>query len=206
MSNTECSNIEPLPIAEEQGVQLYTNNDTIPMSIASPSESPVDLYSIVNNKLVKHEQDPELIHHGFIVTDNESTRTYSTVNYHSSSSNSTDWISLLNYKSKLNDNSDDQITGEKTNLPHIESEPSNNEQSDFTINSYNNISNIDYTHDVGLDYYIQNSGEFNMQNDTLFETINNDCLSETEPIFTTDDLGEVGANVEISSIEMSPID
>lgn len=224
-SDTESCEDEPTPTptAEEQAVQsiMEEEDDVKYRSETSPSKSPVKTYKIVNGKLVKHElktskqvtsaskypttkPDPLPKKQSFVLKDGECTRTCSTVFYYSSRSDPTAIESSFGEESKENDNpddADDQISVEDMDLTNIKIE--SNEQ--FDTNVYANLCNIEYTDQGEVEYYIQNDGEFNTPENIILEAPNDDCLIETELVFDTDYVEEVGANIELSTEEMAPV-
>lgn len=218
-SDTESCEDEQMP--DEQAVQSIMRVDDIPfITSASLDNSPVKTYKIVNGKLLKDEQkiskqvsygskqavlkaEPVPKRQRFVVKEGECTRTCPTVMYYSKRSD-TPIMDPLGEESKENDNPDDpedQISVEDMDLSHIKTEP-NNEQSEI---DYDNMCNIEYNHQDEVEYYIQNSGEFDAQEDIILEPTNDCCLIETELVFDTDFVEEVGANIELSTEEMAPI-
>lgn len=221
-SDTESCEDELMPTPDEQAVQSIMDVDDLPFipPSVSPNKSPVKTYKIVNGKLLKdeHKSSKQVSYeskhaviksesvpkkHRFVLKDGECTRTCSTVLYFSSRSE-TPTMDTLGEESKENDNPDDpedQISVEVMDISHVKTEP-NNEQPEI---DYDNICNIEYNDQGEVEYYIQGSGEFNTQEDILLETANNDCLIETELVFDTDYVEEVGANIELSTEEMAPM-
>lgn len=222
-SDTESCEDELMPTVEEQAVQSIMEDDTKYCPLASPSKSPVKTYKIVNGKLVKHDQksskqvssgskypiiksEPFSKKHNFVLKDGECTRTCSTPFHPSSRSDPTAIESSFGEESKENDNPDDpddQISVEDMDLSNIKVEP--NVQSQFVTNDYDALCNIEYTDQREVEYYIQNDGEFGTQEDIILEAPNDECLIETELVFDTDYVEEVGANIELSTEEMAPV-
>lgn len=220
-SDTESCEDELMNTVDEQAVQSIMDVDDIPFippSSVSPNKSPVKTYKIVNGKLLKDEHKSSK-HYGskntviksgsvpkrprFVLKDGECTRTCSTALYYSSRSE-TPTMDTLGEESKENDNPDDpedQISVEDMDLSNVKTEP-NNEPSEI---DYENICNIEYNNQGPVEYYIHSSEEFDTQEDILLETTNDDCLIETELVFDTDYVEEVGANIELSTEEMVPI-
>lgn len=223
-SDTESCEDELMPTADEQAVQSIMDVDNLPFippPVVSPNKSPVKTYKIVNGKLLKDEyksskqvsyrsknsvikSESVPKKHRFVLKDGECTRTCSTVLYYSSRSE-TPTMDSLGEESKENDNPDDpedQISVEDMDLSNVKTEP-NNEQPEI---DYDNICNIEYNDRGEVEYYIQGSAEFDTQEDNiLLENANDDCLIETELVFDTDYVEEVGANIELSTEEVAPI-
>lgn len=220
-SETESCEDEPMPTAEEKAVQSIMEEDDYLRPVASASKSsPVKTYRIVNgSKLVKNDQKPSKQvsyviskpeslpkKQSFVLKDGECTRTCSTVFYYSKS-DPTAIDSSFGEESKENDNPDepdeDQISVEDMDLTNIKIEP-NNDQSEFDVHDYGNICNIEYSDQGEVEYYIQDNSEFGTQEDIILEAVNDECLIETELVFDTDFVEEVGANIELSTEEMVP--
>ncbi|XP_025417883.1 zinc finger protein 569 isoform X2 [Sipha flava] len=225
-SDTESCEDELMPTVEEQAVQsiMEDDDDTTYCPVTSPSKSPVKTFKIVNGKLVKHDQkSPKQVSseskypiiksesfskkQSFVLKDGECARTCPTVLYYSSRSDPAAIESSFGEESKENDNPDDpddQISIEDMDLSNIKVEP--NEQPQFVTNDYDALCNIEYTDQRQVEYYIQNDGEFvGAQEDIILEAPNDDCLIETELVFDTDYVEEVGANIELSTEEMAPV-
>lgn len=226
-SDTESCEDEPMPTVDEQAVQSIMDQDDLSYSstsVASPSKSPVKSFKIVNGRLVKNEpKSSKQVPYGtrstvpkseslpkkqcFVLKDGECTRTCATVLYYSSRLDPAAVDSSFGEESKENDNPDepeDQISVEDMDLTNIKIEPNNDDGPDFT-HDYENICNIAYADQGEVEYYIQNNGEFNVQEDIILESVNDDCLIETELVFDPDYVEEVGANIELSTEEMVPV-
>lgn len=230
-SDTDSCEDEPMPTVEEQAVQSIMEEDNLPYNskpVASPSKSPVKTYKIVNGKLVKNDQksskqsSSKQVSYGskhvtkpeplpkkptFILKDGECTRTCPTVFYYSSRLDPAALDASLGEESKENDNPDDpedQISVEDMDLSNIKIE-GHSGQSEFEGHEYDNICNIEYDDQGQVQYYIQENSEFGAQVDIVMEPVNDDCLIETELVFDTDYVEEVGANIELSTEELAPI-
>lgn len=228
-SDTESCEDEPMPTVDEQAVQSIMDEDDMPYSPiaeASPSKSPVQTFKIVNGRLVKNEPksskqvshgskyavpkaEPLPKKHSFVLKDGECTRTCPTVFYYSSKSDPAAVDSSFGEESKENDNPDepdDQISVEDMdlNLTNVKIESTVDEPA-FTAQDYENICNIEYADQDQVEYYIQNNAEFNVQEDIILESVNDNCLIETELVFDTDYVEEVGANIELSTEETVPL-
>jgi hypothetical protein len=230
-SDTESCEDEPMPTVEEQAVQSIIEQDDMPYNPPTiappspPSKSPVKTYKIVNGRLVKSEQksskqsSSESKHtvpkaesipkkHSFVLKDGECTRTCSTVLYYSSRSDPTVMDSSLGEESKENDNPEepeDQISVEDTDFSNMKIEAVS-AQSIFNVQDLDNICNIDFSGENGVQYFVDNSdGRYGDHCDLIVEASNDDCLIETELVFDTDYVEEVGANIELSTEEMAPV-
>lgn len=228
-SETESCEDDPMPTVEERAIQsIMDDNDNqsySPEPVISPSKSsPIKTYKIVNGKVIKHEpvvskqislgskclvSKSDSKKHNFILKEGQCTRTCPTVIYYCSKANSElTFESPLGEESKENDNPDepeDQISVEDMDLTNIKTEPLDNDESEFEVQDYENICNIEYTDQDEVEYYIPNNNEFNSQGDIIMEAVNDDCLIETELVFDTDYVEEVGANIELSTEEMVPV-
>lgn len=232
-SDTESCEDEPTvellpPTVEEEEAEavqsiMEEDDNTEYCPMPSPSKSPIKSYKIVNGKLLKHEQkSSKQVSSGskypsnksesiskkqsFVLKDGECTRTCPTVFYYSSRSDPSAIESSFGEESKENDNPDepdDQISVEDIDLKNIKMEI--DEQPQFVTNEYDDICNIEYTDQGEVEYYIQNDSEFSTQGDIILEAPNDDCLIETELVFDTDYVEEVGANIELSTEEMAPV-
>lgn len=225
-SDTESCEDEPMTTVEDQVVQSITNQDNLSYTTKSmviSSKSPIKSYKIINGKLVRNEQksfkpmqigskyvmksEPVSKKQTFVLKDGECTRTCSTVFYYSSKSDPAAIDSSLGEESKENDNPEDpedQISVEDMDLSNVKMEP-NSDQSDFDAQDYSSMCNIEYNNPEEVEYFIQNNGEYDSQEDLILENVNNDCLIETELVFDTDYVEEVGANIELSTEEMAPV-
>lgn len=223
-SDTESCEDEPMPSVDEQAVQSIINQDDLsysPTSSASPSKSPVKTFKVVNGKLVKNEQkSSKQVSYGskpvpksepipkkqcYVLKEGECTRTSATVLYYSSRLDPTAIDASFGEESKENDNPDepeDQISVEDMDLTNIKIEPQHNNEQEFTSHDYENICNIEYADQGEVEYYIQNNGEFDVQEDIILENVNDDCLIETQLVFDSDYVEEVGANIELSTEEI----
>jgi len=228
-SDTESCEDEPISTVEEQAIQSIIDQNIdlpyipIPEASPSPTKSPVKTFKIVNGKLVKNEQkvskqpsqgskytackqEPVPKKQSFVLKDGECTRTCPTVLYYFSKIEPGIGDSSFSEESKENDNPDepeDQISVEDMDITNIKIEP-NQDEPEFLVQDYENICNIEYNDQDQVEYYIQNNAEFDVQTDIL-ESTNNDCLIETELVFDTDYVEEVGANIELSTEEMAPV-
>lgn len=229
-SDTESCEDEPIPTAEEQAVQSIMEQDDVPYdppSVASPPKRPVKTYKLVNGRLVRTEPKAQMINepknevvksesipkkHCFVLKDGECTRTCSTVLYYSSRSNPSDMDSLLGEESKENDNPEepeDQISVEEDDLTDHTLERVSIE-SIFNVEDLDNIGdicNIDFPDEPGVEYYVENNSEYDDHLSLIVENVdsNSDCVVETELVFDTDYVEEVGANIELSTEEMAPV-
>lgn len=219
-SDTESCEDESMALTEEKAVQSVVRQNDLSLSapsVASPNpvKPSVKTYRLVNGKILNNEQkSSKQVLQGskysvsksepkkqcFVLKDGECTRTCPTVIYYSTKS---DPIidSPLGEESKENDNPDepeDQISVEDMDLTHIKIEPIN-DHPEFNLN----ICNIEYTQDE-VEYYIQNNDTYETQ-EGILENTNDDCLIETELVFDTDYVEEVGANIELSTEEMAPV-
>lgn len=228
-SDTESCEDDPMPTAEEQAIQSIIDTDDQLYSsgpVVSPTRSlPVKTYKIVNGKVTKHESKSSKYMYptgkflltnkpipkkpSFILKDGQCTRTFPTVSYYCTKRNSELILdSSLGEETKENDNPDDpedQISVEDMDLSNIKPEPLENDESEFEVQDYENICNIEYTDQDDVKYYIPDNDEFDSQEDIIMEAVNDDCLIETELVFDTDYVEEVGANIELSTEEMVPI-
>lgn len=212
---------------EEKAVQsIITDQNNLsytPSSLTLPNKSPIKSYKIINGKLVQNEQDtlkrmtigPKFVlnsdpvpkKQAFVLKDGECTRTCSTVSYYSSKSDPAAIDSALGEDSKENDNPEDpedQISVEDLELFNIKMEP-NSDNSDFDVQDYSSMCNIEYDNPEEVEYFMQNNGEYDAQENLILEAVNNECLIETELVFDTDYVEEVGANIELSTEEMAPL-
>jgi len=231
-SDTESCEDEPIPTAEEQAVQSIMEHDDMPYdppSVASPPKRPVKTYKLVNGRLVRteskapkqvtNEPKNEVVKsesipkkHCFVLKDGECTRTCSTVLYYSSRSNPSDMDSLLGEESKENDNPEepeDQISVEEDDLTDHTLERVSIE-SIFNVEDLDNIGdicNIGFPDEPGVEYYVENNNEYDDRLSLIVENVdsNSDCMVETELVFDTDYVEEVGANIELSTEEMAPV-
>lgn len=229
-SDTESCEDEPLSTVEEQAVHSIMDQDDMsynsPTSAnSSPTKSPVKTYKIVNGKLIKneHKSSKQVPHepkytvikteyptpkkYNFVVKDGECSRTCAAVRYYSSKLDPATLDSLVGEETKENDNPDDpedQISVEDMDLANIKIEP-NNDEPDFSSHDYENMCSIEYSVQDEVEYYIQNNDEFVTQEDIILETPNHSCMIETELVFDSDYVEEVGANIELSTEEMAPV-
>lgn len=225
-SETESCEDEPMATAEEQAVQSIIDQDELSYNskpMVSPSKCPVKTFNIVNGKLVKNDQksfkqvslgskyilkpDPVPKKQMFVLKDGECTRTCSTVLYYSSKSDPVAIDTSIGEESKENDNPEDpedQISVEDMDLTNVKIEP-NNDQSDFEAQDYDNMCNIEYDNQEEVEYFMQNNSEYGAQEDLILEAVNDESLIETELVFDSDFVEEVGANIELSTEEMAPI-
>jgi len=232
-SDTESCEDEPIPTAEEQAVQSIMEQDDMsydPPSVASPPKRPpVKTYKVVNGRIVRTESkaskqvsiepkievsksEPIQKKHSFVLKDGECTRTCSTVLYYSSRSNQTEMDSLLGEESKENDNPEepeDQISVEEDDLADHTLERVSIE-SIFNVEDLDNIGdicNIGFPDEPGVEYYVENNSEYGDHLSLTVENVdsNSDCMVETELVFDTDYVEEVGANIELSTEEMAPV-
>lgn len=230
-SDTESCEDEPMPTAEEQAVQSIIEQDDPPYippasTSPSPTKSPVKTYKIVNGKLVKNEQKSKQVSHGskytvtksepvpkkqsFVLKEGQCSRTCSTVIYYSSKQDPAVLDTSLTEDCKENDNPDepeDQISVEDMDLTSIKIEKIEpNDEPEFSAHVLENMCNIEYNEQDGVTYYIPSNSEFEAQENIIMETSNdNSCLIETELVFDTDFVEEVGANIELSTEEMAPV-
>jgi len=231
-SDTESCEDEPIPTAEEQAVQSIMEQDDIsydPPPVASPpKKSPVKTYKLVNGRLMRTEPkaskqvsnesknpvpkaEPIPKKHNFVLKDGECTRTCSTVLYYSSRSNPADMDSLLGEESKENNNPEepeDQISVEEDDLTGSTLERVSIE-SIFNVaglETMADICDIGFPDEDGVEYYVENNGEYGDRLSLIVENVdsNGDCLVETELVFDSDYVEEVGANIELSTEEMTP--
>lgn len=225
-SDTDSCEDIALPTAEEQAVQsIMDHNDMSYSSIpkASPSKSPVKTFKIINGKLVKNDPKSSTKHvpgskysnakleslpkkQTFVLKDGECTRTCSTVLYYSSRSDPAAMDSPFGEESKENDNPDDpedQISVEDMDLANIKIEPTNNE-SEFESH-YENVCNMEYDDQGQVEYYVQANCEFAAQEDVVMEPATDECVIETELVFDSEYVEEVGANIELSTEEIAPV-
>lgn len=228
-SDTESCEDEPMPTVEEQAVQSIIDQDMSYISPTSaspsPTKSPVKTYMIVNGKLIKngHKSSKQVPHeskytviktelptpkkYNVVVKDGECSRTCAAVRYYSSKLDPVTLDSLVGEETKENDNPDDpedQISVEDMDLKNIKSEP-NNDEPDFSAQDYENMCSIEYSVQDRVEYYIQNNNEFVTQEDIILETPNQNCMVETELVFDSEYIEEVGANIELSTEEIPPI-
>lgn len=185
MPVTECFEDELLPVEDQSALMIVAN--------PNPSKFPVR----INSDLVEQEQLSVPIEYEMIINDNKFAKTYSTVNLNFSL-NLSDNNTYLENESKVNDNSDNELFEEKMNLQQISTQ-----QSEFVTN-YHDISNMQYTYDDEVANYIQNTTEFSMQEDIIFETENNDCFNETKLMYSIGYYEGVGANIEIDPKKIIP--
>lgn len=232
-SDTESCEDDPITTAEEQAVLSIMEQDDMPYDLPTvaspPKRPPVKTYKVVNGKLVRIEPKtskqvsneskttvPKLESipkkHSFVLKDGECTRTCSTVLYYSSRSNPTDMDLLLGEESKENDNPEeepeDQISVEEDDLTDHTLEQVSIE-SIFNVEDLDNIGdicNIGFHDEPGVEYYVENNSEYSDRLSLIVENVdsNSDCMVETELVFDTDDV-DVGANIELSTEEMSPV-
>jgi len=223
-SDTESCEDEPMPTAEEKAVESIMSHDDLlfsspPLKSPSPIKSPVKTYRLINGKMLNCEQKSskqpsygskypvsksESKKHSFVLKDGECTRTCPTVIYYSTKSDPVN--DSFGEESKENDNPDeleDQISVEDMDLTHIKIEPIN-DHTEFDSHDYDNICDIEYAQDE-VGYYLQNNDEYDTQEGIILETTNDNCLIETELVFDTDYVEEVGANIELSTEEMVPV-
>lgn len=231
-SDTESCEDEPMPTVDEQAVQsiMEEDRDVSPYNNipdASPSRSPVQSYKIVNGKLVKNEpkSSSKQVSYGskysavksetvpkknFVLKDGECTRTCSTVIYYSK----TDAAAMdtsFGEETKENDipadEHDDQISIEDMDLTNLKTEPVA-EPPEFVAAHDYDICNMEYNNQGEVEYYIQDNGEFTVQQEELMlvEATNDGGLIETELVmFEQDFVEEVGANIELSTEELVPV-
>lgn len=226
-SETESCEDDPMPTVEEQAVQsiMDSNNQSYSSEpvVSSTKSLPVKTYKIVNGKVMKHESKPSKYtypvskciipkldskKHNFVLKDGQCTRTCPTVGYYCTRSNPELSLESLGEETKENDNPDDpedQISVEDMDLTNIKSEPLENDESEFEVQDYENICNIEYSDQENVRYYIPENDDFDSQGDIIMEGVNDDCLIETELVFDTDYVEEVGANIELSTEEMVPV-
>jgi len=213
-----------MTIAQEQTIQaIMVQNVPSPLNSPNPSptKTPVKSFKIVNGKLVKNEQkSSKLVSHepDYIVTkqdlapkvfnfqlkDGECSRTCPSIHMYFRKLLESETLDSSIEDSKENDNPDDpedQISVEDMDLT-IKTEP--NDQTEFIPNDYENMCNIEYNDQGEVEYYIHNS-DFGIQGDIVLETANDSCLIETELVFDSDYVEEVGANIELSTEELAPV-
>lgn len=226
-SDTESCEDEPVPSVEEKTVQSIANQNDISYLPSPPSPAPINTpvksYKLVNGKVLNYDQkySKNVVSHGskysvskielpkkqcFVLKDGECTRTCPTVIYYATKTDSAN-ASPLGEESKENDNPDeaeDQISVEDMDLTHIKIEPIS-EHPEFVVeHSYDNMCNIEYAQE-GVEYYIPNNDVYATQGDIVLETANDNCIIETELVFDSDYVEEVGANIELSTEEMTPV-
>lgn len=237
LSDTESCEDEPIPTAEEQAVQSIIEQDDTPYDPPTvpspPKKSSVKTYKLVNGRLMKTEPKvtkqvsnesravsnvvPKSEHipkkHSFVLKDGECTRTCSTaVLYYSSRSNPTDMDSILGEQLKEEYNSEepeDQISVEEDDLTGHTLERVSIE-SIFNVEDLDNIGDIcdiGFPDEPGVEYYVENNGEYGDRLSLIVENddSNGDSLVETELVFDSDYVEEVGANIELSTEETTPV-
>lgn len=227
-SETESCEDDPMPTAEERAIQSITiknKNDTLcspPLNSSNPSlnKSPVKSFKIVNGQLLTYEQksskhvpnEPECAvtkqdldtkTFNFQLKDGECARTCPSIHKYFKTLESETLAIGEDFKENDNpDDPEDQISVEDMDLTTIKIE--SNDQTVFTTSDYENMCNIEYNDQGEIEYYISNS-DFAVEKELVLESVNDSCKIETELVFDSDYVEEVGANIELSTEEMAPV-